>query len=81
MSTPFVPRDPAHVADLLRAAPLCWVVSGNRSERFATPLPLLPETDASGKTKRIPIDYPSILDGKHPEHDLALLPGDLIYVP
>jgi len=50
--------------------------------RFASPIEtVIIRADASGKTKRIPIDYPSILDGKHPEHDLALLPGDLIYVP
>lgn len=50
--------------------------------RFSSPVEtVIIRTDAAGKTRRIPIDYPSILDGKHPEHDLALLPGDLIYVP
>jgi polysaccharide export outer membrane protein len=50
--------------------------------RFASPIEtVIIRTDASGKTRRIPIDYPSILDGKHPEHDLPLLPGDMVYVP
>jgi len=31
--------------------------------------------------KRIPIDYPSILSGLHPEEDLVLLAGDNVYVP
>jgi polysaccharide export outer membrane protein len=51
-------------------------------DRFASPVEtVIIRTDAQGKTRRIPIDYPSILDGKHPEHDLPLLPGDTIYVP
>jgi polysaccharide biosynthesis/export protein len=50
--------------------------------RFSSPIEtVIIRTDASGKTRRIPIDYPSILDGKHPEHDLPLLPGDMIYMP
>lgn len=31
--------------------------------------------------KRIPIDYPGILDGKKPAQDLLVLTGDVIYVP
>jgi polysaccharide biosynthesis/export protein len=31
--------------------------------------------------RRIPIDYPAILGGVHPEQDLPLLPGDTLYVP
>ena len=34
-----------------------------------------------GATRRIPIDYPSMLSGKRPEQNIALLPGDVIYVP
>jgi len=50
--------------------------------RFSSPIEtVIIRGDASGKPRRIPIDYPSILDGKHPEHDLPLLPGDLVYVP
>ena len=45
----FVPREPTEVSALVQAYPLCWVVSGNSSNRFATPLPLLPEQDADGK--------------------------------
>jgi len=36
---------------------------------------------ARGGVKRIPIDYPAILSGSHPEQDLFLLPGDTLYVP
>jgi polysaccharide biosynthesis/export protein len=35
----------------------------------------------SAKTRTIPIDYPSVLDGSHPEANLFLLPGDQLYVP
>jgi polysaccharide biosynthesis/export protein len=31
--------------------------------------------------KRIPIDYPAILNGARPDENLALLPGDTVYVP
>ena len=34
-----------------------------------------------GQPRRIPIDYTAILSGTHPEEDLALLPGDTVYVP
>jgi polysaccharide export outer membrane protein len=37
-------------------------------------------TDTKG-SRRIPIDYPAILNGKRPDQDLPLLPGDTIYVP
>lgn len=39
-------------------------------------------TDAEhGGTRRIPIDYPAMQSGKRPEQNIALLPGDVIYVP
>ena len=34
-----------------------------------------------GQPRRIPIDYTAILNGTHPEEDLALLPGDTVYIP
>jgi polysaccharide export outer membrane protein len=50
--------------------------------RFSSPVEtVIIRADASGRPRRIPIDYPSILDGKRPDHDLPLLPGDLVYVP
>lgn len=50
--------------------------------RFASPIEtVIIRIDANGKARRIPIDYPGILDGHHPEHDLPLLPGDMVYVP
>jgi transcriptional regulator len=48
MTNPFLPRDPADVTALVRAYPLCWVVSGGAGDRHATPLPLLAETEAAG---------------------------------
>jgi polysaccharide export outer membrane protein len=37
--------------------------------------------DDKGGAKRIPIDYPAILSGAHPEQNLALFAGDTVYVP
>jgi polysaccharide export outer membrane protein len=37
--------------------------------------------DLSGTLRRIPIDYQGILEGEHPEQDIALVAGDKIYVP
>lgn len=50
--------------------------------RFSSPEAIsIIRTGADGKGRRIPIDYPSILTGIHPEQDLPLLRGDTIYVP
>ena len=45
----FVPRDPSDVGELVRAYPLCWILSGEGRDRFATPLPLLAEKDPDGR--------------------------------
>jgi polysaccharide export outer membrane protein len=37
--------------------------------------------DGEKGTRRIPIDYPAMLSGKRPEQNIALLPGDVVYVP
>jgi polysaccharide export outer membrane protein len=37
-------------------------------------------TDPKG-VRRIPVDYPGIMNGAHPEQDLPLLAGDRIFVP
>jgi polysaccharide export outer membrane protein len=34
-----------------------------------------------GGARRIPVNYPAILKGERPEQNLALLPGDMVYVP
>jgi polysaccharide export outer membrane protein len=50
--------------------------------RFASANEAVIIRDDPGKPKkRIPIDYTSILKGTHPEMDLPLLAGDVIYVP
>lgn len=36
---------------------------------------------ADGSVKRIPIDYPGILDGTKSKQDLPILTGDVIYIP
>ncbi|MEO9130202.1 MAG: FMN-binding negative transcriptional regulator [Sphingomonas sp.] len=48
MATPFLPRDPADMTALVRAYPLCWVVSDGADGHHATPLPLLPEPNDAG---------------------------------
>jgi len=52
------------------------------ANRFATAedaVIMRPSKD--GTVKRIPVDYPAILKGKHPEQNLVMLPGDVLYVP
>ena len=44
----FSPRAPSDVKQLVEAYPLCWIVSDSEGERYATPLPLLPEADSNG---------------------------------
>ncbi|HVI06067.1 MAG TPA: FMN-binding negative transcriptional regulator, partial [Sphingomicrobium sp.] len=51
--SPFLPRDPADVNKLVEAYPLCWIVSERGAERYATPLPLLPEHDDQGVVKSL----------------------------
>ena len=53
MASPFDPRDPADVTALVRAYPLCWLVSGGEDKRRATPLPLLPEVDDEGSVQSL----------------------------
>ena len=50
--------------------------------RFASADDAVIIRDEPGKgKKRIPIDYPAILKGTHPEQDLPLVAGDIVYVP
>jgi polysaccharide export outer membrane protein len=50
--------------------------------RFASANEAVIIRDDPGKPKkRIPIDYLSILKGTHPEMDLPLVAGDIVYVP
>lgn len=50
--------------------------------RFASPGDtVLLRPDGKGDMRRIPIDYPAVQDGRRPEANLALLPGDIVYVP
>jgi len=50
--------------------------------RFANPdEAVIIRLDPTKGTRRIPIDYPSILNGAHPEQDLPILSGDTLYVP
>lgn len=45
----FLPREPSDVSELVRAYPLCWIVSGSDADRQASALPLLPEQDPEGR--------------------------------
>jgi transcriptional regulator len=47
--SPFLPREPSDVSDLVEAYPLCWIVSGSDADRHASALPLLPEQDPGGR--------------------------------
>lgn len=50
--------------------------------RFASADETVIIRDDPGKgKKRIPVDYLAILKGTHPEQDLILLAGDIVYVP
>jgi len=50
--------------------------------RFADPTDIIiNRTDATGRVRRIPINYDTIASGKTPEHNLVILPGDTIHVP
>lgn len=50
--------------------------------RFASPRGMrLIRLDAKGQPRIIPIDYTALLEGKLPQGNLALLPGDQLHVP
>jgi len=50
--------------------------------RFASPRKTrLLRRDREGKVRDIPVDFQAVLEGSRPEMNLALLPGDQIYVP
>jgi polysaccharide export outer membrane protein len=50
--------------------------------RFGSPeAAVIIRSSPTGPARRIPINFPAILAGLHPEQDLPLLPGDTIYVP
>jgi polysaccharide export outer membrane protein len=50
--------------------------------RFASPeKTIIIRTDTTKGVRRVPIDYPSIMAGAHPEQDLPLMPGDMLYIP
>lgn len=42
---------------------------------------VLIRTDPVHGTRRIPIDYPAILSGVHPEQNLTLISGDILFIP
>lgn len=49
--------------------------------KFGDPSRLQVIRNQGGKLRRIPIDYRRIADGSHPEENLALFAGDILYVP
>ena len=49
--------------------------------RFASPAKTVLIRNASGVSKRIPIDYEAIVEGRAPEQNLVLFAGDMLYVP
>lgn len=53
MSTAYVPREKSDVTRLVRAFPLCWLVSGDGDQRLSTPLPLLAEPAEDGSVRSL----------------------------
>ena len=49
--------------------------------KFGDPSRLQVIRNQGGKLRRIPIDYRRIADGSHPDENLALFAGDILYVP
>jgi polysaccharide export outer membrane protein len=50
--------------------------------RYAAPEDMVViRNDATKGSRRIPVDYPDMVSGKRPEQNLALLSGDVVYVP
>ena len=50
--------------------------------RYASPEDtVIIRANPGGGVRRIPIDYPAVLKGQHPEQDLPILSGDVVYVP
>lgn len=64
MTNSYVPHDQSDVTKLVEAYPLCWLVTGGADDRLATPLPLLPETDAQGTLQSLLGHIPR----SHPQH-------------
>jgi len=58
------------------------MVMAGGPNRYGTPEEVvIIRPDPGHPPRRIPINYPSILSGIHPEQDLVLLAGDNVYVP
>lgn len=49
--------------------------------KFGDPSRVQVIRNQGGKLRRIPIDFRRIADGQHPEENLALFAGDILYVP
>jgi polysaccharide export outer membrane protein len=52
--------------------------------RFASPESIViirPDPEGAKGPRRIPVDYPGILSGVHPEEDLTIMTGDTVFVP
>jgi polysaccharide export outer membrane protein len=56
-------------------------LSGGPSRFASAEDSVIIRANPSGNPRRIPVDYPAILQGKHPEQDLPILGGDIIYIP
>jgi polysaccharide export outer membrane protein len=56
-------------------------LAGGPNKFAASEETVIMRPDPGKATRRIPVDYPAILNGTHPEHDLPIMAGDMIYVP
>ena len=84
-TTPFVPRHAADIPALIAQYPLAWVVSAGVEGGAATPLPLLPETDADGKVVALfghfALRNPQVDLLRHQPRAMVLFQGPNAYVP
>jgi len=84
MSNAYVPREKSDVVGLVRAFPLCWLISGGAGERLSTPLPLLAEPAADGSVRsllgHIPLRNPQMTALEKDPRAAVLCMGPQAYI-
>lgn len=53
MTNAYVPRETSDVTRLVKAFPLCWLLTGGADDRLSTPLPLLAEPAEDGSVRSL----------------------------
>lgn len=82
MTTPYEPRDPADIRQLIAEYPLAWLISG---DFHASPLPLIAETDDGGAVASLfghcALRNPLVAGLRANPRGLILFNGPAGYVP